>query len=248
MLGEALIGAKRSDEAVQHLRAASAMLPDNPRVWYQLARAYDAVGQPAAAREAWDHLMALPPSFESRVHTAEVHASESRWREAAKEWTEALSLAPAKTSVRVALAWSLFRSRDYDAAMSALKPLLTPQSTAEVKFLYGASLLNLQQPAEALPHLRAALAQDPHMVPARAALGQALLQTGKPEDAIPLLKESLSADEDGTTHFQLFRAYQLTNRKTEARKALAEYQRFQAAGTGRRVTGPRTLPPKDFHN
>jgi predicted Zn-dependent protease len=123
---------------------------------------------------------------------------------------------------------ALFRSRDYEAAMATLKPLLN-SSSAEAQFLYGASLLNLQQPVEAIPYLREAIARDARLPAARAALGQALLQTGKSGEAIPLLEGALSADEDGSTHFQLFRAYQLTHRDADARRALAEFQRFRAS-------------------
>jgi predicted Zn-dependent protease len=234
MMGEAQLGARRPDAAVDHFRVASEMLPGSPRVWYGLARAYEALGRSAPAGEAWERLMALPPSVESHIHAAELQAAALRWRDAAAEWSKALKLAPEKSSVRVGLAWSLFRSRDYDASIATLKPLLTAAPSAEVQFLYGASLLNLQQPAEAMPYLRAALALDSRMVPARAALGQALLQTGKAEDAIPLLQDSVGVDQDGTIHFQLFRAYQLTNRTAEAEKALAAYRRLRSSVTDAR--------------
>jgi tetratricopeptide (TPR) repeat protein len=168
---------------------------------------------PAAA---WDKLHALPPSIESHLHAAQVHDAAQRWREAAVEWRAAIE----KPAARIGLAWSLFRARDYDAAMAALKPLLASGGD-DVQFLYGATLLNQQQPEAAIPYLRSAV----KLVSARSALGQALLQTGKPEEAIPLLKDGLAADTDGTVHFQLYRAYQLTHREAEAREALAAYKR-----------------------
>ena len=73
---------------------------------------------------------------------------------------------------------ALFRSRDYPGCMSELKPLLAGDS-AEVQFLYGASLLNLQQPLDAMPYLREAIARDGHLLSARAALGQALAADGE---------------------------------------------------------------------
>ena len=172
--------------------------------------------------------MALPPSLESHLHAAEVDAAEQRWREAALEWQEALRLAPERSAVRLGLAEALFRGRDYQAAMSTLKPLLAGDSP-EAQFLYGASLLNLQQPLDAVPYLREAIARDTHLLSARAALGQALLQSGNAAEAIPLLEAALSADQDGSIHFQLFRAYQLTHQEGEARRALADYQRFRAS-------------------
>ena len=219
MLGEALLGAGKTDEAVTHLQAAAELLPANPRVWYELGRAQEALGRSEAAAEAWARLAALPASVESHMRAAELHDRAQRWIEAAAEWRIALD----RRGARVSLAWSLFRARDYGAAMAALKPVLV-KAPADVQFLYGASLLNLQQPEAAIPYLRSAIAQDPKLLPARAALGQGLLQMGKAEEAIPLLKEGSAADTDGTIHFQLFRAYQLTHREAEAREALAAYR------------------------
>ena len=48
-------------------------------------------------------------------------------------------------------------------------------------------------------------------------------------EAIPLLEGAISVDQDGSVHFQLFRAYQLTHREADARRAFAEYQRFRAS-------------------
>jgi predicted Zn-dependent protease len=228
MLGEALLESGQAAAAVEHFQSAAEMLPDNPRVWFGLGRAMEALGKSADAKHAWDRLMALPASLESHLHTAEVHRAEGRWRDAAVEWREALRRSPDKAKIRVGLGEALFRSRDYSAAIDTLKPLLASES-AEVQFLYGASLLNLQQPVEAMPYLQAAVARDASLLPARAALGQALLQTGKPEEAIPFLAGAASTDQDGSIHFQLFRAYQLTHREAEARRALAEYQRFRAS-------------------
>ena len=228
MLGIALLESGQPGAALEHLEAAAEMLPGSSRVWYGLARARDALGRGAAAKEAWDRLASLPPSLESHLHAAEVQSAEQRWREAVPEWREALRLAPGKPAIRIGLGEALFRSRDYAGCMSELKPLL-PGDSAEVQFLYGASLLNLQQPLDAMPYLRQAIARDAHLLPARAALGQALLQTGKPAEAIPLLESALAVDQDGSTHFQIFRAYQLTHREADAQRALAEYHRFRAS-------------------
>jgi tetratricopeptide (TPR) repeat protein len=228
MLGEALVRAGRHREAIAHLTAASSMLPANPRVWYFLGQASTALGDHDRAADAWNRLMALPDSFESHVHSAEIHDNEHRWREAAGQWRSALKLAPENPRAVRGLAWSLFRSRDYEGAKSVLAAIL-PARSADVSFLYGASLLNQQQPAAAIPYLEAAILADPQLIPARAALGQALLQTGKPAGAIPLLRAALNTDEDGTVHFQLFRAYQLTNQTEEAKRSLAAYQRLRGS-------------------
>lgn len=95
----------------------------------------------------------------------------------------------------------------------------------DLNFLYGATFLNLEQPEKAIESLETAIRLDDKFLPAHAALGQALLQTGKPQLAIPHLRAALAGDEDGSTHFRLFRAYQLTGRTVLATQAKAEYQR-----------------------
>ncbi len=87
----------------------------------------------------------------------------------------------------------------------------------------------MQQPEKAIPSLNDALTLDPRFLPARAGLGQALLQTGKPAEAIPLLESAIGTDQDGSLHFQLFRAYQLTGQAAKASEALAGYQRLRAS-------------------
>ncbi len=227
MLGEALLATGKPAEAAVQFEAVAEQLPANPRIWYGLARVYELLGRSEAAQQAADKLLALPESAESHMRAAMAHEKAQRWIEASAEWKKALAVSSDRRGARVSLAWSLFRARDYDGAMAALQPL--EGSSAEVEFLIGACLLNRQQPREAIAHLRSALAHDAGLVPARAALGQALLQTGKPEEAIGWLKAALDGDTDGTVHFQLFRAYQLTHRESEAREALAAYQRLRSS-------------------
>ncbi len=227
MLGEAFLGAGRAAPAAEHLRTAAQLLPANPRVWYALGKALESLSRKDEAVDAFKRLSELPPSVESHIHAAEVNDADHRWRDSVAEWKEAVRLSPDNGRARIGLAWALFRARDYEDAKQTLQTLVQEGSDGGVLFLYGAALLNEQRPADALPYLTKAVERDPKLLPARAALGQALLQTGKPAEAIPLLQDGLAVDEDGSTHFQLFRAYQLTNRAADAKKALAAYQRFR---------------------
>jgi predicted Zn-dependent protease len=86
--------------------------------------------------------------------------------------------------------------------------------------------LNLQQPEKSIPYLEKAIEADRHLLPAHAGLGQALLQTGKAKEAIPHLQAGLSIDEDGSGHFQLFRAYEITGETEAAKQALSDYKEF----------------------
>jgi tetratricopeptide (TPR) repeat protein len=182
------------------------------------------------ADESYARLAQLAPSVESHLHAAKLLDASGRYREAVSEWRSGLRLAPENIQAQLGLAWSLYRLRDYEAVLPMLAHLLGLQpQPAEVNFLYGATLLNLEKPDAAIPYLKAALKQSPHMRAAEAALGQALLRYGKPEQAIPYLRAALVEDSDGDTHFQLFRAYQLTGEADLSKQALADYQQFRTS-------------------
>jgi len=105
----------------------------------------------------------------------------------------------------------------------------------ELTFLYGAALLNLERPEAAIPYLEAVVRNGARFLPAESALGQALLRAGRAADAIPHLKTALGSDEDGSTHFELLRAYQVTGQADAAKKALAEYQAFRKSAEENRA-------------
>jgi len=333
MLGEALLGSKRNEEALEQLQEASKLLPQNPRAWYGLGQVYDSLAEQcrsqlrtlapdsayrwalegdfyldqrkfgsaiAAYREAlgkgpplpgihaalarayldtghpdwaakeeaaekmtppssnasdgaeasysrcqsyrqesanaYAQLGALSPSLESHLHMAKKLDAEGQYREASKEWKSCLDLDPGNSEAELGLAWSLYRLRDYDPVLNILKRVLARDAkNAQATFLYGASLLNLEQADAAIPYLENALKLDPELRAADAALGQALLRTGKAADAIPHLNAAILNDEDGNTHFQLFRAYQQTGRVELAKQAFAEYQALHASAARNRA-------------
>jgi protein O-GlcNAc transferase len=182
------------------------------------------------ADEAYDRLAQLPPSFESHMHAAKALDADGRHRDAAAEWRKAVELAPGKIEVQMGLAWSLYEIRDFDSILPILTGVLKEHPEwAEANFLYGASLLNVEQPDAAIPYLKATLERDPQMQAAHSALGQAFLREGKPDQAIPHLKIAIASDEDGNSHFQLFRAYKLSGNTQLANQALAEYQKLRAS-------------------
>ncbi len=182
------------------------------------------------ADESYARLAQLAPSFESHLHAAKLLDVAGRHREAVSEWRSGLQLAPESAQAQLGLAWSLYQLRDYDPVLPILARLLAMQpESAEANFLYGATLLNLEKPDAAIRYLQAALKRNPQLRAAEAALGQALLRRGKPEEAIPYLKAALAEDRDGDTHFQLFRAFQLTGKADLAKRALADYQQFRTS-------------------
>jgi tetratricopeptide (TPR) repeat protein len=236
MLAQALLGAQRYEEAAEQFRKLSEVIPDSPKVWFGLGESYDRLVQSAPsereqyrelARQSYDRLAQLPRSREAYIHTAELRAESGEWVDAAKQWREALKLAPDDGRIRTGLVWALYRSRDYEAALELIDSMQKDNGdSAELNFLSGACWLNLQQPEKSIPYLEKAIEADRHLLPAHAGLGQALLQTGKAKEAIPHLQAGLSIDEDGSGHFQLFRAYEITGETEAAKQALSDYKEF----------------------
>jgi tetratricopeptide (TPR) repeat protein len=190
----------------------------SPEGVYWAARAYREL-----SRQSYEELSKHPASLEYRLRAAETLDAAGLHAEAIREWRAAQKIAPDDERVQNGLAWSLFRSRDYEPVLALAEKL--PDS-AEALFLRGASLLNLEQPEKAISPLEAALAADPQFLPARAALGHALLRTGRAADAIPHLSAALPVDEDGSVRYQLQRAYDRAGKPDQAAQARQEYRRF----------------------
>jgi tetratricopeptide (TPR) repeat protein len=195
----------------------------SPESNYWLSRAYEEL-----AFEAFSRLTQLPASAELHQLKAEVHSSQGRHQEAAKEWREALKLEPDNPIVQWELAAALYSSRDYSAALPLLDKLLEREpKSARLNFVKGDVFFNLQKPEQAIPFLKTALRYDSVLTSAHWALGQAYAQVGQAEQAIPHLKLALALDKDGSIHYQLAQAYKVTGRRKLAQEALKKYQEIQ---------------------
>jgi len=177
------------------------------------------------AQQAYERLLQLPPSLEAHLHRAKTLDAAGLYDGAAKQWAEAKKLARSGPGIDMALAWSLFRAREFTSALPIVDELLKSDSRSrDVNFLRGAILLNQDQPEQAVPALEASLRADSGFLPAHAALGRAYLETHQPALAIPHLTAGLAEDEDGSIHFSLFRAYEITGQSKLAGEAKAAYR------------------------
>jgi tetratricopeptide (TPR) repeat protein len=173
------------------------------------------------ALQAFFRLGQLPESIELHRLRAGIARGQGQYLEEAKEWRAAIALHPADVGLHHELAVSLFLAADYRAAVDEARKL-TPAPDTE--FLIGDSLLRMEQPEEAIPHLKAALVRDPSLLAAHASLGLALARTGKGAEAIPHLLRALELDRDGSLHFQLAGAYRAAGQPEKARAMMEKYQ------------------------
>jgi len=216
---------------------ASSRGTNTPESDYWRSRAYNELALQAFAR-----LGQLPPSPEQHELKARIYTGQKRYADAAQEWREALKLAPLDKQTQKQLAISLKFSQDYAAALPLLQGLLDAQpASAELNCLTGETLLALQRGEEAIPLLLRAVNRDPKLIAAHKALARAYLAAGKAGDAIPHLKAALAADEDGSLHYQLARAYQATGQPGLAKEMLADYQKSQRSATTATETAAREI-------
>ena len=210
---------------------------NTPDSFYWRSRAYNEL-----ALQAFTQLGQLPPSAELHELKAHIYNSQKRYAEAASEWREALKLSPADVEFQKQLAISLKLGEDYSAALPLFQALLRQQSSsAELNYLTGDTLLDLQRAEEAIPFLKRAVVHDAKSLAAHKSLARAELAAGKAMAAIPHLKLALPSDEDGSLHFQLAQAYRASGQPELAKKTLAEYQAIQhSAATAREAAKRET--------
>ncbi len=200
-------------------KAARRLQPASPEGYYRQSRAYNAL-----AAETFSRLGQLGPSVELHQLKAQVSTSNRRHLEAAAELREALKVAPGDPQLGAELAAALHRARDHQGALTILEDLLKANpEAAPLNFMYGDTLLRLEQPEKAIPYLEKAV----RVAAARASLGLAYMRTGQPARAIPHLKAALATDTDGSLHYQLARALQATGQAEAAAPLLKKYQEMQ---------------------
>ena len=208
-----------------------------PESFYWRSRAYNSL-----ALQAFTQLGQLPPSTELHELKGHIYNSQKRYADAAAEWREALKLTPADVEIQKQLAISLKLGEDYSAALPLFQELLRQlPASAELNYLAGDTLLDLQRAEEAIPLLKRAVVHDPKSLAAHKSLARADLAAGKAIEAISHLKLALPTDEDGSLHFQLAQAYRASGQPELAKKTLADYQVIQnSAAAAREATRRET--------
>jgi predicted Zn-dependent protease len=208
----------------------SAQGANTPESYYWRSRAYN-----EWALQAFTRLGQLPPSAEQHELKAHIYSSQKRYAEAAGEWREAQKLSPGDPQIQEQLAISLKFSQDSGGALLLFQDLLRRRpGSAELSYLVGDTLLDLQRPEEAIPLLKRAVDRDPKLLAAHKSLARADLAAGKAVQAIPHLKVALATDEDGSLHYQLARAYQANGQPGLANQILADYQKIQGSAAAAR--------------
>jgi predicted Zn-dependent protease len=196
-----------------------------PESYYWRTRAFNQL-----ALESFSRLGQLPPSAEMHELMAKIESSRRQYVESARQWQAALELSPGQPHLQEGLAIALYQSGDLQGARAIFEELLKRQpDSAELNYMMGDTLLNAQQPQDAVVYLKKAVTLLPGMIAAHSSLARAYLALGDAEKAIPHLKAALPIDTDGSLHYQLGRAYQARGEMEPARDMLKKYREIHQA-------------------
>jgi tetratricopeptide (TPR) repeat protein len=161
-----------------------------------------------------------------RMHSllGDVFREKRRWDEAEAEYRKAVALDPNSRNPRLSLAITLFTELKTDEAFRLDESLLIENaSDPEANLLAGEILVQRNQFPEAEPYLLKCGNLKPELVPRfHALLGRVYAETDRVQAAIAEYKLGLSADENGSIHYQLARLYQKSGNKAAADAAFKE--------------------------
>jgi tetratricopeptide (TPR) repeat protein len=185
------------------------------------------------ARQAFSSLAQIPNSAEVHELLATILFNRKQYPESVTEWQQALKLAPENRYYQERLAIALSSSRDYEKALPLLEGLIqrSPDSV-QLNFWLGYTLLSLLETERAVPYLEKAVAIDPSIPAGHKQLASAYIQIGQPEKAVPHLKKALPADDDGSVHYQLSRAYRMVRQPVLASEMLNKFREIEKSPEG----------------
>jgi predicted CXXCH cytochrome family protein len=205
-LALALASAGRFDPAVQLLRSASLLAPDEPGPQIELASVLMEQGQAARAVAVGRAAVRIDPSY-AESHNAlgavllqagDAAGATAALREAVRLRPE---LPPLRTDLAVVLALT---GQTAEANHHFDRALRLDPSFAEGHAAYADSLMTQGKLAQASEHFETALKLDPNQPEARGTLAAILVQLGQPAAAIEQLREAIRITPDYyDAHFAL---------------------------------------------
>jgi tetratricopeptide (TPR) repeat protein len=163
-----------------------------------------------------------PDSPRMHILIGDVYRQKRRWSEAESEYREAIHLAPQSRAARLSLAIVLFTELKTDEALSIDKALLDEIPTdPEANFLAADIFVQKHEFQQAEPYLARCQKLNVDLLPRyHVLLGQIYAATDRVAAAIPEYKQGLTADHDGSIHYQLARLYEKLGDKNDADKQI----------------------------
>jgi tetratricopeptide (TPR) repeat protein len=166
--GERLIAEDKFAEAIEQLKIATQLLPQNAQAWNHLGLAYYGAGQTDDAIRAYQQAIALDRNLAAaRFNLGLLYLEQNRNQDAISELTTFTALQPNSTEGWLHLASAQLRIRRFDDAEKAFVRVqkIDPKNP---EMLDGIGVIQLQRkrPRDAFNYFEAALQQNPQFAPA----------------------------------------------------------------------------------
>ena len=241
-----LVAEARYPEALEHLRAAADLAPDEPEVAYRLGRTLAAAGDREGAEAALQRYRSLQ---EARERAAEVESTASA--EATSALSEAQRLAAAGDleaaferlaglppvgrddsraadvhSLRAKVLFSMGRTGEAAASVAAARQL--EPDRVEHHYLEGMFLHTAGRAQDAATALERAVALDPDLGEAHALLGMIAAEGGRFGEAAERMERALELGLDGNAplRFNYARVLEALGRGEEAKVQMEAFDRL----------------------
>lgn len=173
------------EQAQQHWRRVTELVPHYDQGWYGLANLLDTMGRPTEAAEGFRQLLGRRPHlYEARNGLGLALASLGRVDEAIAEFQRAIRLRPQAAEARVNLGHLLAQQRRFDEAMRVYRQALQADSNSTAAHINLGNLLAAQgQLPEAISHFQAALRLNPDSAVTHYNLANTLAAQSDPQAA-----------------------------------------------------------------
>ena len=239
----------RFPEALDHLRAAAEVAPEEPEVIYRLGRTLAAAGDREAARAALGRHRSLVEAREqaaeaerlTSAQTASALSDAQRSAEAGdlEAALERLAGLPGRLedpraadvcSLRAKVLFSI--GRVDEAAASAAEARRLEPNRVEHHYLEGMFLHTGGNAEDAAAALERALALDPGLGEAHARLGMIAAEVGRPAEAARRMERALQLglDNNAPLRFNYARVLEALGRSEEATVQMEAFERLRRAG------------------
>ena len=165
-----------------------------------------------------------PNSPRTHILLGDMYRQRNLYDSAQAEYKQALSISPDDRAALIGSAYAYFGNANIDATIATAKSALAANpADPELNLLMGEALLTRHDFAGAEPFLEKSLTAKPQMLPhVHALLGRVYAETGRTQEAIEQLKLGVVDDQDGSTYYQLARAYRKSGDEKRAEAAVQQ--------------------------
>ena len=244
-LTKALIAEKRYSAAISYLKDA----PPDEVLALNLAIAYSKNGNTTEAQQVLSAIVKEHPDYaQAHVNLAILYTQQSRYRDAAEEFRQALQLDPADDVARISYAKALIILAQFDVALPLAEDYLRRKpNDFEALYIMGAVNRGLGKYVEAEQMLSRAVALEPNHYDAHYDLGFVLAKLGKPEQAKQQLEKALQINPSSSeARFQLASVLRTLGQKDQANQELKVFQQKKADTVKQDVAGIKVNQANEY--